>query len=106
MRQYVATKVTAAELQAVNDYLVDLFGDDPDSEEITLNAYVDGADPSVATHSFSNMNTSAADALSIASELVSHAGCDSRHRNYTSGSYSWDDARMIWNLRPIVPMTP
>ena len=104
MRQYVMTKVPAAELAGVNDFLVDLFGDDPGSEEITLNAYVGGSDPTVATHSFCNMNTSAADAGTIASELANnHTGCDSRSRNYTSGPFGWSDAALVWNLYPVTP---
>jgi hypothetical protein len=49
------------------------------------------------------MNTSLADSGSIAAELAQHTGCDSRNRDYTSGSWSWDDALLVWNLKPVVP---
>lgn len=103
MRQQVTTFATAAAMAALNDFMVGLFGDDPGSEEITLNAYLDGADPSAATHSFGVANCSQADADSIGAYTDAVEGTDSAAYPASGPMPGWDVALARWGLKPVVP---
>lgn len=106
-RHDVMTMVPAASYQSANNFMVGMFGDDPGSEEISLNAYLDGQDPAVATHSLGVANCSQADTNSLAGYMAATSGCDSKtYPTAGSGANFWADALALWNLKPAVPTVP
>lgn len=107
MRHDVMSKVPATALAAANDFMVGMFGDDPGSQEISLNAYVDGSDPTTATHSIGVANCSQADTNSLASYLAGAEGCGSKvYATAGSGADFWADALAEWSLKAVVPSVP
>ena len=109
-RHYVMTYAPAAQVPALNDYLVELFGDDPGTDEITINAYLDGATPTVATHSMGVANCSQGDTNAIVAALngqQSLAGCDCLTYPLSGAQPDfWAEALAAWGVRPVVPETP
>lgn len=103
-RKNVAAKITAAQAEAVNAYMVDLWGDDPGTQEFVLNAYVDGADEDIATHAFSVSNNSQADANSLCGFLQALTGCDGQQYPISPSQNWWAVAFSLWGLKPVVVM--
>lgn len=101
-RKYVATYATAETVGAFNDAIASIYGDDPGTQEISLNAYIDGDDPTIATHSFSNMNMAESEAAAVIVYVGSHLGTDAIARDIAAGSYTWDFALAWYNLKPVV----
>lgn len=109
-RNYVMTYAPAAKVEALNDYLVSLFGDDPGTQEISLNAYEDGQDETVATHSMGVANCSQGQTNAIVAAMnanVSLAGCDCQTYPVAGAATDfWAEALAAWNIRPVVPVVP
>lgn len=105
-RHDVMTKVPVAQYAAANAFLVGLFGDDPGSEEIALNAYLDGEESSVSTYSIGVCNCSQSDTNALVSYMSGAEDCASNvYATAGSGADFWADALSLWNLRPTVPIT-
>ena len=104
-RKDVMTKVPAAKLAEANDFMVSMFGDPPGSQEISLNAYVDGQISTVGTHSLCVANCSQAQANSLAAYMGQTEGCASAAYPVGSGDY-WAKAFDLWGLKPVDPVVP
>lgn len=109
-RHYVQTYAPAEKVDVLNDYLVDLFGDDLGTQEITLNAYLDGGTPTVATHSVGVANCSQADTNAIVAALngqPSLAGCDCLTYPASGPQVDfWSEALAAWGVQPVVHEVP
>lgn len=103
-RHDVLSKVPADKLAEANAYMVGLFGEDPGTQVISLNAYEDGNDPQVATHSLSNINCSQAETNSLTSYMGVTAGCAAlTFAPPGSGQDRWAAALAAWGLKPVMP---
>ena len=85
--------------------MVGLFGDDPGSVEISLNAYIDGQDSTVATYSVGVSNCSQADATTLQNYMTT-TGCGSAVYPAGSGEDYWAEALRLWGLKPVVAVVP
>jgi hypothetical protein len=100
-RKQVLSMVPADKYDAANAFLIGLFGDEPGSEEISMNAYLNGEDPSIATHSLGNCNCSTADAVTWENYLAVTDGCASMTFPATQQIDSWALALSAWNLKQV-----
>jgi hypothetical protein len=106
MRHDVMVKTPTVHFDSVNAYMVTLFGDDPGTQEIGLNAYLAGADPTAATHSMGVANCSQADTDSLTAFLAALDGCDSAVYDAGSGEDYWAEAGRLWDLKHVQPVIP
>lgn len=105
-RKDVLTGVPAGQLDAANSYMVGLFGDDPGTQEISLNAYVSGQDQTVATVSVAVANCSNADASNLSNYMTTTPGCSVALYPGGSGTDYWAEALRLWNYNPVVTVVP
>lgn len=97
----VLSMVPADEYEAANAFLVGVYGDPPDAVEFDMNAYLDGEDSAVATHSLGDSVMSAADAITFANSLAVRDGCASMTFPSAQSIDPWALALSAWNLRQV-----
>jgi len=102
-RLMVLTMVTAEKYTEVNAYMIGMYGDPPESVEIDMNAYLDGGNQAVATHSFGCANCSLAQGNALAAYVASLDGCASQTFDATEEVNYWEWAGENWDLYPVVP---
>ncbi len=105
-RKNVLCMVTADKMVQVNAYMVGLYGDPPESQYLSLNAYLDGEDESVGTHSISNSNVYQADADTLESYVNAVDGCGAAQYPLSPPPNLWANALSLWNLKPAVTQVP
>lgn len=102
-RLMVLTMVTEESYEAVNAYMIGMYGDPPESVEIDMNAYIDGQNQAVATHSFGCANCSMSEGNALAAYVNSLDGCAAQTFDPTEEVDYWAWAGSNWNLKPVVP---
>jgi hypothetical protein len=100
-RKNVLVKCAAAQMQVVNDKIVDLYGDDPGTQEISLNAYVGGNDPYTATHSIACVNMPEVDAATLVTFVAAISGCDTATFPTSQVVDFWTCAYDLWSLNAL-----
>ncbi len=102
-RKRLKSMVPQAQLAAANVALCAIVEDDPGTIETELNAYLEGADPAIATHAVSNWQSlTQAQADAMTNYLTSNSG-GSLVTPYTDQSDFWAAVYSAWGLLPVVP---
>jgi hypothetical protein len=106
-KQWVIMMVPSAKKATVNPYLVGLFGDDPGTDLLPLNAYLDGQADDVGTHCVIRTASpqSEADQLVAFFTHPDQAGCGiytEELQQGVPGPMVWAYAEATWDLLPVV----
>lgn len=108
MARMTLMNVPADQHDVVNAFLVGVFGDDPESDEIPPNAYVSGGDQFTATRSFCTIplpgteQAPGAMLTSIINYFASRTDCLVQHFPTSPSQNWWSVANAMWSILPVV----